>query len=207
MSTANQRFKDRYPLVVRVALAAALAAHALAFVLAPALSVSPYRLPPEDPIETIDTWPDDPVVLPRVAEAPLPARPQVEAVDPVEPPPAPAPPPPPSASAPGEPALPRAGGDTPRFWAFDDEPELVEFAAPRYPRLAREAGIEGRVLVRVRVDERGRVVDAVVVASDVTPAMEEAALHAARACRFKAARQRDVPVSAHVTIPFAFSLR
>lgn len=59
----------------------------------------------------------------------------------------------------------------------------------------------------IPTDEHGRVADAVVVEADATPAMVEAALRAARACRFEPARQGHVPVPAHVTIPFSFSLR
>jgi periplasmic protein TonB len=102
---------------------------------------------------------------------------------------------------------PRGGGETPAFLVFSEDPVLVEFIAPRYPQLAREAGIQGIVRIHVRVDERGRVVDATVVDSDVTPAMDAAAVRAALHCRFKAARQRTEPVSATVIVPFSFSIR
>ena len=70
----------------------------------------------------------------------------------------------------------------------------------------REAGIEGTVAVRVLVNEQGKVIAADILSSDVTPAMEKAALEAAKQCRFRPAKQRTVPVKAHVMIPFSFQL-
>ncbi|MCP4247324.1 MAG: TonB family protein, partial [bacterium] len=55
-------------------------------------------------------------------------------------------------------------------------------------------------------DKEGKVVDATVVASDVTPAMERAALAAARKCTFKPAEQQGKPVKVAVVIPFEFRL-
>jgi len=73
-------------------------------------------------------------------------------------------------------------------------------------QLAREAGIEGTVAVSVLVSEEGKVLSASVLSSDVTPAMEKAALEAAKKCRFRPAKQRTVAVKAHVMIPFQFQL-
>jgi protein TonB len=83
---------------------------------------------------------------------------------------------------------------------------MVEFVSPEYPPLARDAGIEGTVAIRVLVNEEGKVVSADVLQSDVTPAMERAALAAAKQCRFRPAKQRTIPVKAHVMIPFQFQL-
>jgi len=46
------------------------------------------------------------------------------------------------------------------FLAFDEPPELIDFVTPEYPELARQAGFEGTVRVRVLVDEAGNVVEA-----------------------------------------------
>ena len=105
------------------------------------------------------------------------------------------PPPPPPSSG---------GGDV--FLAFDEPPALLDFVSPVYPPLARDAGIEGTVAIRVLVDEQGKVISADVLQSDVTPAMERAALAAAKKCRFRPAKQRTIPVKAHVMIPFQFQL-
>ena len=92
------------------------------------------------------------------------------------------------------------------FLAFDEPPSLSFYEPPKYPSLARDAGIEGTVAIKVLVSEEGKVIDAVVLSSDVTPAMEKAALAAAWKCRFRPAKQRTVPVRAHVMIPFQFQL-
>lgn len=206
LPTANDVFKDRYRVTMRVSLGLALAVHGLAFSLIPALSVRPYRLPPEEVPVVVDV-PDAPALPALWPDDALPPRPGVEPVEPFDPAPTlEAPPPaPPRWEAP---VAPRSIADDPGVFLYDRlEPVPVTLAKPVYPRLAREAGIEGRVVVRVLVDEHGRVADAVVIESDATPGMVEAALRAARACRFEPARQRDVAVSAHVTIPFSFSLR
>ena len=98
------------------------------------------------------------------------------------------------------------GGDSGVFLAFDEPPTLSYFEAPVYPDLAREAGIEGTVRVKVLVAEDGKVLSATLISSDVTTAMEKAALAAAKRCRFNPAKQRTRPVKAHVMIPFHFRL-
>jgi protein TonB len=93
-----------------------------------------------------------------------------------------------------------------RFVPYDKEPVLKTFVKLEYPNLAREAGIEGVVMVQVRIDEAGKVTSAVVVTSDVTEAMNRAALAAARECEFEPALQGQKPVPVAVVIPFAFRL-
>jgi protein TonB len=97
------------------------------------------------------------------------------------------------------------GPKTP-FVPFDKAPEPLHLVTPAYPKLARETGIEGKVFVKVVIDTQGRVVAAVVLKSDVTPAMTRAAVDAAKRCKFKPAMQRNVPVEVAVVIPFEFRL-
>jgi protein TonB len=92
------------------------------------------------------------------------------------------------------------------FTAFDELPVLVRYAAPVYPDLARHAGIEGTVLVKVLIGEDGKVIDAMVLQSDVTHAMERAAVRAALLFVFRPARQRTVPVRASMAVPVVFKL-
>jgi TonB family protein len=110
----------------------------------------------------------------------------------------------PKATAPGNSALPAAmdGG----FVAFDTPPERLLEVKPEYPELGVEAHSQGTVIVLVTIDETGRVVDAVVLQSDVIAALEEACLKAARATPFRPAKQRDVPVMSRVVLPFRFAL-
>ena len=78
---------------------------------------------------------------------------------------------------------------------------------PDYPELAIEARSEGTVFVQVTIDETGKVIEAVVVKSDVISALEQAALKAAKATPFRPAKQRDVPVTSRVVLPFRFRLK
>ena len=92
------------------------------------------------------------------------------------------------------------------FNAFDQMPVPEYLARPAYPSLAREAGIEGTVLLKVWVGLDHRVHKAVVLNSDVTPAMEKAAIDAALKCRYKPAKQRSIEVEVWVPILIHFQL-
>ena len=105
----------------------------------------------------------------------------------------PAPPPPPSEEA-------------QEFYAFDEAPVLLKYVSPKYPDLARQAGIEGTVLLNVLVGDDGKVMQVTVIQGDVTPAMEKAAMEAAKQFLFKPAKQRTVAVKARVAIPIRFKL-
>ena len=144
--------------------------------------------PPEVERPEIPELPVEPEVTNEVPEESPPIPPTV--LDPFSPPTS-APPPPPDEG----------------FVAFDTPPQRVTVVEPEYPDIARELHAQGTVLVQVTVDETGRVIDAVVVQSDVIAALEQAALKAARASEFKPAKQRDVPVKARIVIPFRFVLR
>jgi len=92
------------------------------------------------------------------------------------------------------------------FYPFDEPPVLIHFEKPAYPPFSRDSGIEGGVAVKVVVGKDGKVIDAVVLRSDVTAEMEQSALLAARSCIFEPGKQRGVPVPVAVVIPFEFRL-
>lgn len=75
----------------------------------------------------------------------------------------------------------------------------------RYPTVARDAGIEGRVLVQFTVDEKGAVADARVV-KGIGGGCDEEAVRALEAMRFEPGRQDGRPVAARMTIPITFRL-
>ena len=62
-----------------------------------------------------------------------------------------------------------------------------------YPELARRAGIEGRVIVAVEIDENGEVLQTRVTKSLNFAGMDEAAEKAIRAVKWTPAYQRDKP--------------
>jgi protein TonB len=90
---------------------------------------------------------------------------------------------------------------------FDKAPVLIESVEPTYPELAKQAGIEGSVLLRLLIGENGKVISASIIQSDVTPAMEKAAIAAARQFRFKPAQKRGRPVRAYMAFPVAFKIQ
>jgi len=90
------------------------------------------------------------------------------------------------------------------FFAVSEKPVLKHKETPKYPDLARRAGIEGRVTVMVTIDESGNVIDARILRS--VPMLDESAIAAAKLCTFKPAKQRDKFVKVKMSIPFDFRL-
>lgn len=86
-------------------------------------------------------------------------------------------------------------------------PRFLERAEPAYPRAARLAGVEGVVRIRLSLDAEGRLIAAAVEASSGSPALDEAALAAARASRYEPARLGPVAVPAETEAAYRFELR
>jgi protein TonB len=189
--------------VVELSAVGAIALHAVAFGVWPEYVPKVYKLREEKKIEVIQ--------MPEFSIPPPPkeiARPQIpleaeseEEVDEEETitetsldienlPPAPPPP----------------VDDFEEFLPFDTMPVPLHIERPKYPDLARRADLEGSVDVMIKIDEKGRVVQARVVKS-TAEVFNDAAIEAAYKCRFKPALQRDVPVPCRISIPFRFSLR
>ena len=79
--------------------------------------------------------------------------------------------------------------------------------SPRYPRAAQRSRVEGHVTVRMRIDERGRVVDVAVVEGAPPDVFDEVALQTARTYRFSPARRGGKPVATTVQQRIVFRLR
>jgi protein TonB len=88
----------------------------------------------------------------------------------------------------------------------EKEPRLVEGPAPVYPDLARQAQIEGTVVVRALVGKDGKVKEVLLVRS-AHDLLDRAALEATRGYAFTPAIQNGRPVAVWVSIPFRFRLR
>jgi protein TonB len=203
-AVANQKFKSGYNRYLRNSLYATLVLHFVGIYFSPPFEFQPYVLKEQEfiAIETAEDFElppppkeiDQPVV-PIAAEEGEEVDEETEiaptSFDRIEN--LPPPPPPPSESA-------------SEFYAFDEPPQLIRYVPPSYPALARQAGIEGTVLLRVVVGTDGKVESATVIQSDVTPAMEKAAIAAARKFLFKPAKQRTVPVRASMAVPIRFKL-
>ncbi len=89
---------------------------------------------------------------------------------------------------------------------FDVFPEPVRRVDPEYPSIAKDAGVEGRVLVRVLVSSTGVVLQAVADPRTTVPMLEPAALEAARKWLFKPALANGHPVAVWIALPFVFRL-
>ena len=104
-------------------------------------------------------------------------------------------------------------GETPSFTPFTVAPvmqnrEEVSRALEReYPALLRDAGVGGRTIVWVRLDDQGNVQDVQVNTTSGQPSLDEAALRVARVMEFSPAMNRDKQVPVWVSIPIQFQVR
>ncbi len=92
------------------------------------------------------------------------------------------------------------------FRPVQQPPQVVNSVTPDYPELARRAGIEGRVIVKMWIDKDGRPHQASVLKTDAE-ILNQSAIDAAMATRFSPAIMNNGPVSVWVIIPFVFRLR
>jgi protein TonB len=79
--------------------------------------------------------------------------------------------------------------------------------APAYPLVSREMGEEGRVVLRVFVNERGEPQEVQVRTSSGYNRLDDAARDTVRKWKFVPAKRGDTAVGAWVLIPLSFSLR
>jgi protein TonB len=203
--TAQIDLERRRSTFVGRAVVASVVMHALVFVISPPFSFKPYQLEQAGEMTLVEPPPD--FVLPPPPKDPPPPELRIIFHDTDEELDAPFP-----GTSPEDfkdlpvPPPPLTDRTEKEFIAFDQPPVMIHFEAPVYPKLARQAGFEGRVSVIVLIGEDGKVIEAKTVSSEVSPAMEQAALEAAGRCRFKPAKQRTQPVRARVVIPFEFRL-
>jgi len=87
-----------------------------------------------------------------------------------------------------------------------DGPRFVSKALPKYPRLARELGKEGTVLLRLTIDERGRLIDVEVV-KRAGSGFDEEAVRAVKSSTFRPATRGGKPVMCTARLPIRFVLR
>ena len=182
----------------------ALLIHFLAFALTPHFDFKPYQMEEERCLVVVEHAPD-PIIPPEPEENPMPVNVAAAEDD----------------GGDEDLVIPRTIYDDPDVWPtridclkkrpevfhpFDEPPVLIHFEKPVYPEFSRESGIEGTVAVKVVVGRDGKVIDAVILGSDVTAEIEQAALKAARSCLFKPGSQRGKPVPVAVMIPFEFRL-
>ena len=101
---------------------------------------------------------------------------------------------------PSEEELPKFG----EYVYVEELPEAVTKVSPQYPDIAREAGVDGQVMVQALVGKDGKVKDVRVVKS--IPMLDAAAIAAVKQWVFKPALSNNKPVAVWVAVPVKFSL-
>ncbi len=99
----------------------------------------------------------------------------------------------------------------PVFVPFDEPPTPIGGIAAIqqnlvYPEVARLAGVQGTVLLHLQIDEKGIVKNVRVINSLGLADMDQAAINAVRAVKWKPARQRDLPIMVWYSVPIRFAL-
>ena len=101
---------------------------------------------------------------------------------------------------PSEDEMPKLG----EYVYYEELPEVITKVNPTYPDLAREANVEGTVMVQALVGKDGKVKDVKVVKSN--PMFDQNAVEAVKQWVFKPALANNKPVAVWVGIPVAFKL-
>ena len=95
------------------------------------------------------------------------------------------------------------------FLALEDEPviEMNElYGNLQYPEVLRKAGVEGRVVVSILIDEKGRILKTN-VKSSTNPYFEKAAIEALTKATCKPGIQNGNAVKSWLMIPIVFKLK
>ncbi|MBC8346098.1 MAG: TonB family protein [Candidatus Marinimicrobia bacterium] len=93
-----------------------------------------------------------------------------------------------------------------KFIPYDDPPVPLKAIRPTYPKVAKEKGIEGTVVVQVFVNEKGRVTETAILRGTPDSGLDEAAIKAIEKVKFRPARQGNKKVGVWISIPVNFRL-
>ncbi len=95
--------------------------------------------------------------------------------------------------------------DPPDFVPVEKLPVPVKQVQPEYPEIARRAGVEGTVWVKILVDKEGKSKKAVIMKTDAE-IFNEPAIKAALQWVFTPAMMNNGPVAVWAAVPFRFKL-
>jgi len=84
---------------------------------------------------------------------------------------------------------------------------FLERIEPTYPERARKAGMEGQVVVHLQISAQGQMLQATVAQTSGSRLLDEAALAAARASKFKPAQHAGTTVPSEAEALYRFELR
>jgi protein TonB len=93
------------------------------------------------------------------------------------------------------------------YYKVEVKPQPVFNPVPKYPELAKQAGIEGTTVVKMLVDIDGSVREVKILKSSGNQMLDQSALAAAKQSKFTPAKQRDKFVRVWVSRPFKFKLQ
>ncbi|MGD9851893.1 MAG: energy transducer TonB [Nitrospirales bacterium] len=85
-------------------------------------------------------------------------------------------------------------------------PVILASSKPLYPRVAREAGWEGTVIVRTLIDHEGVPTQTEIRKSSGHPPLDQSAIEAIKTWTFRPAQDGNIPISKWVDIPVKFDL-
>jgi len=85
-------------------------------------------------------------------------------------------------------------------------PAIISSSRPVYPRVARESGWEGTVIVRTLIDTNGVPSQVTIRKSCGHPTLDEAAQDAVKSWTFHPAKDGNIPITKWVDIPIKFDL-
>ncbi len=88
----------------------------------------------------------------------------------------------------------------------DEDARPASLIRVSYPDAAKKKGIEGQVILRALINERGRVEKLVFKSGIQDYGLKEAAMRALYATRFTPAKLKSIPVRQWVEVPITFSL-
>lgn len=148
--------------------------------------VKPVKKPPSEKAITAPELPPEP-------EPPAPPEPMMPA--------APATP-----SAPAQPAAPSAPPAAARPRVISSGIEYIRAPKPTYPAFSRRMREEGKVVMRVLVNENGRPEEVEIQTSSGYPRLDDAAIKAAMRSVFKPHMENGRPVAVFAIIPIRFQL-
>jgi protein TonB len=92
------------------------------------------------------------------------------------------------------------------YYKVEVKPKPISIPKPKYPELAKKAGIEGTTTVQALVDVDGSIREVKILKSSGNQLLDQAAITAARNSKFTPAKQRDKFVRVWVSIPIKFRL-
>jgi periplasmic protein TonB len=98
------------------------------------------------------------------------------------------------------------GGPVEAEFGVGNGPRFAHKSVPKYPRLARQLGKEGVVVLRVTINETGRPI-VVEVVKTAGSGFDEEAIRAVKESLFHPAKREGKPVLCRAVLPIRFELR